>query len=281
MRPGDVYMLNAPYNGGTHLPDITVVTPVFADAGARDPVLRREPRPSRGHRRPDARLDDAARHAPSRRKASTSTTSSWSTAAASCEAETHALLTGAKYPARRPDKNIADLKAQVAANAKGDAELRTMVAHFGLDVVAGLHGPRAGQRRGERAPAAVAARGRALPRRDGSGHARSRCASRVDRDTRTAKVDFTGTSAAAAEQLQRARARHARRRALRLPRHGRRADPDERRLPEADRDHHPGGLDAAPDAIRPPSSPATSRPARSSPTPVRARSARSARRRAR
>ena len=62
MRPGDVYMLNAPYNGGTHLPDITVVTPVFDDVGARGPVLRREPRPSRGHRRAHAGLDDAARH---------------------------------------------------------------------------------------------------------------------------------------------------------------------------------------------------------------------------
>ena len=46
MRPGDVYMLNAPYNGGTHLPDITVVTPVFDDGRQRSPVLCREPRPS-------------------------------------------------------------------------------------------------------------------------------------------------------------------------------------------------------------------------------------------
>ena len=59
MRPGDVYVLNAPYNGGTHLPDITVITPVFDEAGRRDPVLRRLARPPRRHRRHHARLDAA------------------------------------------------------------------------------------------------------------------------------------------------------------------------------------------------------------------------------
>ncbi len=62
IHPGDVFALNAPYNGGTHLPDITVVTPVFYDDGAEDPVLVRLARPPRRCRRHRARFDDAARH---------------------------------------------------------------------------------------------------------------------------------------------------------------------------------------------------------------------------
>ena len=62
IHPGDVFALNAPYNGGTHLPDITVVTPVFDDAGEDDPLLGRLARPPRRYRRHGARLDDAARH---------------------------------------------------------------------------------------------------------------------------------------------------------------------------------------------------------------------------
>ncbi len=69
MRPGDVYMLNAPYNGGTHLPDVTVITPVFDARGTRDPVLRRLARPPCRHRRHHARLDAARLAAASRKRA--------------------------------------------------------------------------------------------------------------------------------------------------------------------------------------------------------------------
>jgi 5-oxoprolinase (ATP-hydrolysing) len=134
IAPGDVYAINAPYNGGTHLPDITVCTPVFDDAGAR--ILFWVA--SRGHHAdiggvspgsmsPDAttieqegvyidklKLVDRGRF---------------------CEAELYALLTGAKYPARNPRQNVNDLKAQIAANQKGANELRKMVAQFGLPVV--------------------------------------------------------------------------------------------------------------------------------------------------
>ena len=75
------YLINAPYNGGTHIPDLTVCTPVFDKRQAEDPVLGRLARPSRRHRRHRAGLDVADRHHRSRRKASTSTTSSWSIAA--------------------------------------------------------------------------------------------------------------------------------------------------------------------------------------------------------
>jgi 5-oxoprolinase (ATP-hydrolysing) len=193
MRPGDAYMLNAPYNGGTHLPDITVVTPVFDDAGAR--VLFYVA--SRGHHEDiggltpgsmtprathigeegvyidNVKLVDGGRF---------------------LEDETRTLLTSAKYPARRPDKNIADLKAQVAANAKGEAELRRMVMHFGHDVVqAYMHHVQ------DNAEEAVR---RLLSRLD-DGHFRVETDQgtavevriSIDRDKRTAKVDFTGTSA--------------------------------------------------------------------------------------
>ena len=90
----------------------------------------------------------------SRRKASISTTSSSSTKACSWRTRRYKLLTEAPWPARAPNKNIADLKAQVAANAKGVSELGKMVAHFGARRRQGLHGPRPGQRRGKRPPSA-------------------------------------------------------------------------------------------------------------------------------
>lgn len=110
------------------------------------------------------------------------------------EEETRALLTGARYPARRPDKNIADLKAQIAANAKGEAELKRMVAHFGLDVVQAYMGHV--QDNAEQSVRRLLAR---LP----DGHFRVdmdqgtaiEVRITVDREKRTAKVDFSGTSA--------------------------------------------------------------------------------------
>ena len=69
MQPGDVYVLNDPYHGGTHLPDVTVITPVFDDDGRDDPVLRRLARPPRRHRRHHAGLDAAVLDARSRRRA--------------------------------------------------------------------------------------------------------------------------------------------------------------------------------------------------------------------
>ncbi|HSM42328.1 MAG TPA: hydantoinase B/oxoprolinase family protein [Afifellaceae bacterium] len=134
IRPGDVYALNAPYNGGTHLPDITVVTPVFDDAGKT--VLFWVA--SRGHHA------DVGGTAPG----------SMTPLATNVDEEgvlidnfklvdrgtfreeaLHEVLTDHPYPARNPHQNIADLKAQIAANEKGVAELRKMTAQFGLDVV--------------------------------------------------------------------------------------------------------------------------------------------------
>ena len=135
LKPGDVVALNNPFNGGTHLPDVTVITPVFDEAGARHPVLRRQPRPSRRYRRHHARLDAARCRARWRRKAWSSTISCWSMAGTSARPELRALLAGAKYPARSPDVNVADIKAQVAANEKGVQELQRVVAQYGWPTV--------------------------------------------------------------------------------------------------------------------------------------------------
>jgi 5-oxoprolinase (ATP-hydrolysing) len=134
IKPGDVYALNAPYNGGTHLPDITVCTPVFDDKGRK--ILFWVA--SRGHHA------DVGGVAPG----------SMSPLATHIdeegvyidnfklvdrgrfrEKELYALLRGAKYPARNPLQNVNDLKAQIAANEKGVRELRKMIALFGMPVV--------------------------------------------------------------------------------------------------------------------------------------------------
>jgi 5-oxoprolinase (ATP-hydrolysing) len=135
LRRGDAYVLNAPYNGGTHLPDITVVSPVFhADEDA--------PRfwvASRGHHADIGGITPG------------------SMPPDSCsveqegvlidrfllvergrlrEQELLALLRSGPHPARNPAQNLADLKAQLAANAKGASELTRVVSQYGLDVVA-------------------------------------------------------------------------------------------------------------------------------------------------
>jgi 5-oxoprolinase (ATP-hydrolysing) len=134
MKPGDVYVLNDPYNGGTHLPDVTVITPVFdegrpeilfyvgsrghhADIGGITPGSM--PPFSRNVEEEGVLLDNVKLVEDGRM----------------LEAGMRRLLGAARYPARNPDQNIADLRAQVAANEKGVQELRRMVAHFGLDVV--------------------------------------------------------------------------------------------------------------------------------------------------
>ncbi|HKY03125.1 MAG TPA: hydantoinase B/oxoprolinase family protein, partial [Burkholderiales bacterium] len=132
MRPGDVFMLNAPYNGGTHLPDITVVTPVFdadrvvfyvasrghhADVGGITPGSM--PPDSRSVEEEGILIDDFLLARDGRM----------------CEAETISLLSSGPYPARNIEQNLADLRAMIAANEQGVQELRKAVAQYGLEVV--------------------------------------------------------------------------------------------------------------------------------------------------
>jgi 5-oxoprolinase (ATP-hydrolysing) len=132
IRPGDVYAINAPYNGGTHLPDITVCTPVFDGPKILFWVA------SRGHHA------DVGGISPGSMSPNATTIEQEGVYIDNFklaergrfrERELDALLTGSKYPARNPLQNINDLKAQVAANEKGVQELRKMVRQFTLPVV--------------------------------------------------------------------------------------------------------------------------------------------------
>ncbi|PTM41986.1 hydantoinase B/oxoprolinase family protein [Bosea sp. 124] len=192
IAPGDVYCLNAPYNGGTHLPDITVCTPVF-DAG-KETILFWVA--SRGHHA------DVGGVAPGSMSPLATHIEEEGVYIDNfkivdrgrfCENELIALLKGARYPVRNVVQNVNDLKAQIAANEKGVAELRKMIASFGLDVVQAYMGHVQ-----DNAAESVA---RLLTRLHDSEFTYPMdqgCAIKVkitiDRDRREATVDFTGTS---------------------------------------------------------------------------------------
>ena len=192
MRPGDVYAINDPYHGGTHLPDVTVVTPVFDRAGERLRFLVA----SRGHHAEIGGLTPGSMPAFSRTVEEEGVLfDNWLLVrdGALREAETRALLTGARYPSRDPDTNLADLRAQIAANEKGIAELRKMVDEFGLDVVLAYMGHvQDNAEESVRRIIATLEDGEYAYETD-SG-AVIRLAVTVDRARRTALLDFTGTS---------------------------------------------------------------------------------------
>ncbi len=194
MRPGDVFMLNDPYHGGTHLPDVTVISPVFdvdgsailfyvgsrghhADIGGTTP----------GSMPPDSTVIEDEGVLITNFKLVDGSNGLMR------ELETRALLAGARHPARNPDQNLADLRAQVAANQKGVDELHKMVAQFGLDVVQAYMGHV--QDNAEEAVRRVIG-----TLNDGSYHlaldngAHIDVAVTVDRAARSATIDFTGTS---------------------------------------------------------------------------------------
>jgi 5-oxoprolinase (ATP-hydrolysing) len=191
LRPGDVVALNNPFNGGTHLPDITVITPVF-DAAGREILFFVG---SRGHHADIGGLtpgstppgsatldeegvviDDFLLVAEGRMR----------------EAEFRALLAGAKYPARSPDVNVADITAQVAANEKGVQELQRAVADFGLDTVRAYmrHVMDNAEEAVRRVLARLADGAFETTIDDGTP---LKVAIRVNRQTRSATIDFTGT----------------------------------------------------------------------------------------
>ena len=173
IRAGDVFALNAPYNGGTHLPDITVCTPGLRRRRQDDPVLGRLARPSRRHRRHRARFDDAAARPTSSEEGVYIDNFLLVERGRFREKELTALLASGPYPARNPVQNVNDLKAQIAANEKGARELRAHGrACSRLPTVVRLYGPRAGQRRRERAARDRPAEGRRVLGRDrpGRGH---------------------------------------------------------------------------------------------------------------
>jgi 5-oxoprolinase (ATP-hydrolysing) len=192
MKPGDVYVLNDPYHGGTHLPDVTVITPVFAPAG--DDIWFYVA--SRGHHAEIGGISPGSMPAFSTRVAEEGVLiDNWLLVSSGRfrEAETRNLLTGAEYPSRDPETNLADLRAQVAANEKGIAELHRMVDHFGLDVVRAYM-------RHVQDNAAEAVREVISALHDGEytyeldNGAKIHVAVTVDHAARAATIDFTGTS---------------------------------------------------------------------------------------
>jgi 5-oxoprolinase (ATP-hydrolysing) len=194
MRSGDVYVLNDPYHGGTHLPDITVVTPVYLDAA--------DPKPgffvaSRGHHADiggvtpgsmppfSARIDEEGVLIDNFKLVENGRLR---------EAAMHDLLSGGAHPSRNPAQNLADMRAQIAANAKGSSELKALVAQYGAGTVRAYmqHVQDNAEESVRRVITSLKDGEFTLPLDNGAS---IRVAVRVDTTARSACIDFTGTSA--------------------------------------------------------------------------------------
>ncbi|OQW74789.1 MAG: 5-oxoprolinase [Proteobacteria bacterium ST_bin14] len=193
MKPGDAYVLNDPYRGGTHLPDITVIMPVFVD-GDPDPAWYVA---ARGHHA------DVGGIAPGSMPANSHTIGDEGVlidnqllvdAGRFCEAEFRALLTRGPWPARNPDRNISDIRAQIAACANGASELQRVASDYGRGVIDAYM-------RHVMANAEETVRRLISTLSDGSftyamdNGAVVRVAVTIDPHSRSAIVDFAGTSA--------------------------------------------------------------------------------------
>jgi 5-oxoprolinase (ATP-hydrolysing) len=192
MRPGDVYVLNAPYAGGTHLPDVTVVMPVFLDGQTPSFYVA-----ARGHHADIGGITPGSMPSDSAHIDEEGVLLDNVQLVAKgvfLEAELRALLAGGKYPARNVEQNLADLRAQVAACQKGAAELAAMVEHFGLPVVHAYM-----QHVQDNAEEAVRRVIDALTDGDFEyamdNGACVRVSIRIDKQARVARIDFAGTSA--------------------------------------------------------------------------------------
>lgn len=210
MRPGDTYAVNDPYHGGTHLPDVTVITPVFDTP--EEPHAPGEPHtPGDPHARGERVLFYVASRghhaeiggiAPGSMPANSRTIEeegilfdNWLLVEGGRfrEAETLSLLTDAPYPSRNPATNLADLRAQIAANQKGVDEVARMIENFGLDVVQAYmrHVQDNAEEAVRRVIDALEEGEFAYPTDSG---AVIRVRVSVDREARSATIDFTGTS---------------------------------------------------------------------------------------
>ncbi|TFZ07785.1 hydantoinase B/oxoprolinase family protein [Ramlibacter humi] len=193
MAPGDVYVLNDPYHGGTHLPDVTVITPVYLSPEDAKPMFYVG---SRGHHADiggttpgsmppfSTRIEEEGVQIDNVKLVDRGVLR---------EKEILALLRSGQHPSRNPEQNLADLKAQIAANEKGVQELRKMVAQFGLGVVQAYM--RHVQDNAEESVRRVITRLKdgqfTLPLDNG---AQISVAIRVDAKERSATIDFSGTS---------------------------------------------------------------------------------------
>jgi 5-oxoprolinase (ATP-hydrolysing) len=192
IRQGDVYVLNAPYHGGSHLPDVTVIMPAFDADGEVVAFVA-----SRGHHADIGGITPGSMPPFSRMVEEEGVLIDnflLVDEGRFRETETNSLLASGRYPARNPRQNIADLKAQVAACVKGTTELRALIAAYGRKTVHAYM-------RHVQDNAAECVR-RVIDRLNGGAFACEmdngavvKVAITVDRNARTARVDFAGTSA--------------------------------------------------------------------------------------
>jgi 5-oxoprolinase (ATP-hydrolysing) len=194
MRSGDVYVLNDPYHGGTHLPDITVVTPVYLRAAATAPSFFVA---SRGHH-----ADIGGITPGSMPPFSTSIGQEGVLIdnfklvenGTLREAAMRELLLSGPYPSRNPAQNIADMRAQIAANAKGSAELKALASQYGEDtVIAYMRHVQDNAEESVRRVITTLHDGHFTLPLDNGSHIE--VAVRVDAQQRSACIDFSGSSA--------------------------------------------------------------------------------------
>ena len=192
MKPGDVYVLNAPFNGGTHLPDVTVITPVFDEAGAEVLfyVASRGHHADIGGKTPGSGPPDSVHI---EEEGVLIDNFKMVDGGTFREAETRALLASGKYPCRNIDENMADLAAQVAANETGVREVQKMIRQFGRETVHAYMGHV--QDNAEECVRRVitALKDGAYDYELDNGEF-IRVAIRVNPEARTAAIDFTGTA---------------------------------------------------------------------------------------
>ena len=192
LRAGDVIMMNNPFDGGTHLPDVTVVTPVFDEAGENMLFFVA----SRGHHADIGGLTPGSAPPDSRHidEEGVLIDNFYLVREGNFqEVQTRKLLASGKYPCRNIDQNMADLTAQIAANATGARELLRMIDQFGRDVVQAYMGHvQDNAEENVRRVIDVLTDSRFTYRLD-SG-AQISVAIGINKKARTATVDFTGTS---------------------------------------------------------------------------------------
>jgi len=190
---GDVYVLNDPYNGGTHLPDVTVITPVFDELGKK--ILFYVG--SRGHHADIGGVTPGSMPPFSRTvedEGALIDNLKLVEGGRLMEDRMRRILAEAAHPARNIAQNLADLRAQVAANEKGAQELRKMVEHYGLDVVrAYMRHVQDNAEESVRRVLGALKNGEFGYEMDNGAAIRVKITSGADR--RNATIDFTGTSA--------------------------------------------------------------------------------------
>jgi 5-oxoprolinase (ATP-hydrolysing) len=200
LQPGDVYVLNNPYNGGTHLPDITVITPVFADTwgghGGTAPTVPLFYVASRGHHA------DIGGITPGSMPPNSTTVEQEGVLIDNFrfveqgrfrEQELRELLSASTYPVRNIEQNIADLKAQIAANERGVQELLRMVQHYSLEIVhAYMSYVQDNAEASVRRAIAVLNDGSFTAKLDDGNQIQVSIT--IDRQNLSAKIDFSGTS---------------------------------------------------------------------------------------